>query len=824
MKTKNKFLSAFIVLVMLLSIIGSSITVGAAIVDELVSDLQDGTLLLADAVDTGFTGSNSTALTGADVRKTLGISEEVWALVGTIVTLPSIASSDTLADISKNVNAAIAVEIKAQYDAAQKIYTQAYDEAGTNPVSQLVFGGKYKLKVFVRDLPDFSTLSIPLEFNEEYIRITKAEGGADCPSTWTPTYGSVTPIYGYQASISDDSGIRLDNINADGLLLLTMTRPAAGTDKTLTGTEELFVIDFTVVDGSGLTFANPYYAGFKVIDSFVTPAIIPAHKFYEAGAAGYDATYPYYVIPGGMIDGAKIVPITPYAVTQLPIVWKPIEIKVYDEKIPVDEIPNPKLYYHNENNVDYASVTVIDFGAKINFVGEAGMNGYNSAVTWSISPTTAGTIAADGKFTPAADKLGDVIVRATSVLDSRYYGEATIELVNAKIPEIYPSITPPTGITETYDETDGTLPKVHNIQWNMGKFTGPLNFEALIGGNTATNTAGATFEVYLNGSTTNIYSNLIATPDAELVADAGYTPPTGYVGSKFAFTPAAPGVYKIIVKSTAHPDIEDVMYITVSTQMTIKGRVIRTGKQRTTLPGVWQSSDIGTRISNYGKFDEGIKVDLVKKTIDSISLNETEAIIHTTYTNDTDVVTAGVPSTVITANYNYSLDVGADVITELSDPAYAAGTYFLRFSDVKLNDISAKKRGESYMYTEIGIEVVGGLAALDPKGDITITSSVYLVAGSFNSSSNHSIITTTDAEDIKTQIGATATLANQHYNINEYLGVDPADYATVLNFIGYYKTEQGVINLGTTVNPITSTPFVAVAPDGSATVAISNPY
>ena len=178
--------------------------------------------------------------------------------------------------------------------------------------------------------------------------------------------------------------------------------------------------------------------------------------------------------------------------------------------------------------------------------------------------------------------------------------------------------------------------------------------------------------------------------------------------------------------------------------------------------------------------------------------------------------------TPIPTAYNYKLEISEEIVAEISDSSYIGtpNTYFIRFSDVATGDSTT--RGASYMYSELDIIVEGDFVALNPMGNIQITSNVYLVAGAFNSSSNYSVISAVDAGLIKSQIGVATTKANEHFDINEYLGVDGADYATVVNFMGFLKSDQGYINLG---DDDSTTTGVKATPVGiNITVPASNPY
>ncbi|MDR1101881.1 MAG: hypothetical protein LBL34_05975, partial [Clostridiales bacterium] len=68
----------------------------------------------------------------------------------------------------------------------------------------------------------------------------------------------------------------------------------------------------------------------------------------------------------------------------------------------------------------------------------------------------------------------------------------------------------------------------------------------------------------------------------------------------------------------------------------------------------------------------------------------------------------------------------------------------------------------------------------------------YLYAGAFYlPTAEKFALTTSDLNTIKGQVGnADITGVTTIYNINEYLGVDAADYTTVLRYVGQTKLQS----------------------------------
>ena len=122
------------------------------------------------------------------------------------------------------------------------------------------------------------------------------------------------------------------------------------------------------------------------------------------------------------------------------------------------------------------------------------------------------------------------------------------------------------------------------------------------------------------------------------------------------------------------------------------------------------------------------------------------------------------------------------------------GKYVLRFSRMGSNLINA--RDESYLYSEILLDLTSldlgdeALATMNSEDVITITHpetvKIILVPGSFiMNSPEKNQVSVADVAVLKALIGVSdASISTTVFNINEYLGVDAADYATVLASIG----------------------------------------
>jgi hypothetical protein len=851
MRNRNtKALSVLLVLAMLLTVL--PISVSAVVTEdqtkptiEEVKDkiyaLHSNATTLGNAITYGLeapfgnavyvtTTAATTGYTPAKVRRLLGISELLWTGVSSLTTgewtailgMSNVSNAGTFDVLKSALANEISTVLKTKNTVTQ-VYTETYDTAGV-PVFLVEPGKSYQYKVYLNHLTDVDTVVVPLIFDTRYVTITSALTGAGYPADYEPTFASYTDIFGYQATKVAGQGTNLDLVNTAvignrSLLLLTLTSTDTSGSPTLAdfdGTAVQFVINFDAkpptIFGAGI-FGQTEFA---VVDFYSTgadnngngiPDAAENHPFYDADA--YDATYPYVVnLETDLLNPAVPKHITSYFIG-LPIYNNLLDITIVDEALPANAVKNPLAYYENKNTTAYTDATEIDFGAIVKYVDDDATPS-NVGVDWTISDyegdsdatdgdlvntvTSAGTIDANGVYTPAAYFAGDVTIRATSKLDTAVFEEKTVEIVRAAIPDLLNgsySGTLPNGVTEVFTEADGTKEKVHTIDWNLKTHAGPLKLYGEVGGNevTVTDTTPVAWEVYnLSGSTptTDIAATVLTNASNE-------TEKPYHARDDVTFTTTASGTYKIVVKSAKYNDVLDVLYITAHGELTIEGRAIRSGKQRTSIARL--GYDVSTRVGPG--FDEGIKVELIKNTTDPISTNKIEQVISTTYTDATAVVDT-IPALVTNA-YNFKLDINADVLDDIAD-ASTTDTYFIRLSDVDAAKTSnnANQRAESYLYTNIDLKIVeGDLGYSDPTGKITITNPLYLYAGSFDTTGAHEVITAIDANLIKSQVGKSETEAGQRFNINEYLGVDAADYATVQNYIGKTFHSIGFINLGT---------------------------
>ena len=242
---------------------------------------------------------------------------------------------------------------------------------------------------------------------------------------------------------------------------------------------------------------------------------------------------------------------------------------------------------------------------------------------------------------------------------------------------------------------------------------------------------------------------------------------------EFDVTKATAGVtYIFRVTSDKESAIFDEVSFYIDHSVAIKGAAVLSGKQRIA---------VGSYTPDFTVMDKGIKVQLFDNT--------NTAIGNPVYTNGTNMTAAGAK--------NYELFIPSSIAQVLGN-----GNYFIRFTRIGNTDANgaaiAGIREESYLCAEIKFANDTVTVANNPKStttEIEIAAPTYLIAGAFYvPSENKASIGVNDLADIKAQVGnpnnATA------WNINEYLGVEAADYSTVLRYMNKTKA-AGTLTFGT---------------------------
>ncbi|HTV83390.1 MAG TPA: glycoside hydrolase family 44 protein [Acidobacteriaceae bacterium] len=109
-----------------------------------------------------------------------------------------------------------------------------------------------------------------------------------------------------------------------------------------------------------------------------------------------------------------------------------------------------------------------------------GTGAYSSAVTWSVSPSTIGTISSMGLFTPAT--TGTATITATSAEDATKYGSAQVTVTAAPPTITGVTVTPSTATIGTFQlftaTVNGTGSYNTSVTWSV---TGPAGWTGSIG-------------------------------------------------------------------------------------------------------------------------------------------------------------------------------------------------------------------------------------------------------------------------------------------------------------------------------------------------------
>jgi hypothetical protein len=233
--------------------------------------------------------------------------------------------------------------------------------------------------------------------------------------------------------------------------------------------------------------------------------------------------------------------------------------------------------------------------------------------------------------------------------------------------------------------------------------------------------------------------------------------------------------------------VEDMLAVTINgdvNSISLQGRAMLTGKQRTAISAIGYTPDLSL-------MDAGIRVEMYE--VDNAG-EIVKQVGSVAYAEAMDI-TAAVKDPASTL-YNYTLKISRIVVNDLtnSDPGGSDPKYMLRFSRFDNDGGSAvgTVREESYLWADIYLDGTGVISgAIDEDMPLTVGGTAYLYAGAFYLPGvEKTSISVADLSTIKGQVGnADIEGVTTIYNINEYLGVDAADYTTVLRYIGKTKLQ-----------------------------------
>ncbi|MDR1101033.1 MAG: hypothetical protein LBL34_01535, partial [Clostridiales bacterium] len=194
---------------------------------------------------------------------------------------------------------------------------------------------------------------------------------------------------------------------------------------------------------------------------------------------------------------------------------------------------------------------------------------------------------------------------------------------------------------------------------------------------------------------------------------------------------------------------------------------------------------------NLSKIDAGIRVEMYEVDNAGEVIKQVGSVAYTQEMNMTAAI--GDPSSNL---YNYTLNIPRTVANDLkiSDPTGSSPKYMLRFSRFGDNggSVVGTVREESYLWADIYLDGTAvNTGTIDEAIPMTVGGTAYLYAGAFYlPTADKFAITASDLNTIKGQVGnADIAGVTTIYNINEYLGVDAADYTTVLRYVGQQRLQ-----------------------------------
>ncbi|MDR1100970.1 MAG: carbohydrate-binding domain-containing protein, partial [Clostridiales bacterium] len=248
------------------------------------------------------------------------------------------------------------------------------------------------------------------------------------------------------------------------------------------------------------------------------------------------------------------------------------------------------------------------------------------------------------------------------------------------------------------------------------------------------------------------------------------------------------GEDSILTQEYVSITVEDMPPVEISgdvNSISLQGRAMLTGKQRTAISAIGYTPSLN-------KIDAGIRVEMYE--VDGVGgiVKQVGSVAYTQEMNMTAAISD--PSSTL---YNYTLNIPRTVANDLvnSDPDQSSPKYMLRFSRFGDNggSVVGIVREESYLWADIYLDGTAvNTTIIDEATPLTVGDTAYLYAGAFYlADSDKTALSTADLNTIKGQVGnADMAGVTTIFNINEYLGVDAADYTTVLRYVGQKKLQS----------------------------------
>jgi len=307
---------------------------------------------------------------------------------------------------------------------------------------------------------------------------------------------------------------------------------------------------------------------------------------------------------------------------------------------------------------------------------------------------------------------------------------------------------------------DGTALTSNSTELNVADGD-TLELTASLIGSPATITDGYTWTVFRYNTVSNEYDIAVTIPGS------GWTLPSG--GDNIRFEPTTIGRYRIIATSVSHPTVRDYHYVTVIDEveavLTITGTALLYGIRRYDVAAAgW------TWATNQVTVDAGIRVEFVH-----IASGD---VVATTYT-------ANRPGGAGT-NYELEVELTSEIVDGLRN---ATPVYMLRFTRRYVENGSRDAR---FLVMEMPLRILGGDLTVDTG--VEITGLTVLAAGAFFESDR---VASRDVTVIRALVGIVDGSGDLDiFDINQILGVDPGDYASVLSSLGRNpRLPERVINI-----------------------------
>lgn len=526
-------------------------------------------VLPLDATDRAVTwaiASGNEVDTVASINPATGL---LRGLKAGVVTVTATADGITSAPFTVTVTAAVASD-----EHVQVMYTPV---GGGEPVSELLPGQEYELRVALRNFDSIGNIALPITFNSDVVTITGASAGDAFDSDWEPLFGQYDggdPYLQYQIGTIKNNNYTL--VNEDEVILLAMAYTGNVPPYTNIGelknlekldSDETYAIITFRVNDDAVHGADP---NFEVAD--LSAPITLAGWTMMGNIGRWDQGEPDLVLGETVGYTFDSFPLTGWGVAggTIPLVrTKVLQVVIVD--------------YTTKDKADLKSIHVVDESFTIDAPvtwndGTTTPTIADPSVTWTATEGRVDIINGVPTYTPPAGYTGEVTITATSNQDPTKSDTYTFNIIDLVIVD----------------------PDEPAIEMDVNDPALPIDSDFIGGGNPDED---VTWTVTKDG---------VPIDPADVLDDPTSMDPT--------FTPDGPGEYVLTVTSDEY-DVSATVTITVTEvpePYTLSGVAVLASKARN-----------GNALYGYTArpdFDKGIKVVLVDTT--------TGLGVAVTYTND----------------------------------------------------------------------------------------------------------------------------------------------------------------------------------------------